>query len=120
MLMTTGSLPESGPRELLLWLLRLRKRVAVTGRSMIPNFQPGDEILVDLRAYRQEPPQAGDIVLAFRPDRTDVTMIKRVASVAHDGRLILLGDNPAASTDSRSFGPVPPANILGKATSKFA
>ena len=118
--MITSSLPDSGPREMLLWLLRLRKRVAVIGTSMIPDLRPGDEILVDVRAYRQDPPQAGDIVVAYRPDRIDVIMIKRVASVAQDGRLILLGDNPAYSTDSRSFGPVPSENILGKATSKFA
>ena len=87
---------------------------------MIPKLQPGDELLVDSRAYRHQSPQVGDIVVAQRPDRTNVTIIKRVASVEKDGRLYLLGDNPTSSTDSRSFGLVPPANILGKATSKFA
>ena len=115
-----GSLPDSGPRELLFWLLRLRRRVGVTGASMIPHLQPGDELLVDHRAYRQRSPQVGDIVVAHRPDRTEITIIKRVDAVEQDGRLFLLGDNPASSTDSRSFGLVPPENILGKATSKFA
>lgn len=87
---------------------------------MIPNLQPGDEILVDARAYRQASPQVNDIVVASRPDRADVTMIKRVAAIEQDGTLVLLGDNPASSTDSRTFGPVYPQNILGKATSKFA
>lgn len=113
-------LPESGPRELLLWLLRLRKRVGVTGSSMIPFLQPGDEILVDTRAYRKLAPQVDDIVVAKRPDQTAVTMIKRVSAVQENGALILLGDNPASSTDSRTFGAVPPENIIGKATSKFA
>jgi nickel-type superoxide dismutase maturation protease len=87
---------------------------------MIPNLQPGDEILFDPRGYWQKSPQLGDIVVASRPDQTDITMIKRVAVVEPDGSLILFGDNPAASTDSRSFGPVPLDKILGKATSKFA
>jgi nickel-type superoxide dismutase maturation protease len=86
---------------------------------MIPNLHPGDEILYDARAYQRFAPQVGDIVVASRPDRPEITMIKRVASVQEDGYLILAGDNPAASTDSRSFGPVSPGNIIGKATSKF-
>lgn len=87
---------------------------------MIPDLQPGDEVLVDSRAYQHLSPQIGDIVVASRPDRTGVTIIKRVQSVDKDGRLYLLGDNPASSTDSRSFGPVPTSNIFGKVTSKFA
>ena len=87
---------------------------------MIPELSHGDEILVDARAYLQLPPQVGDIVVASRPDQADVTIIKRVTAVEENGNLILLGDNPASSTDSRTFGSVPPENILGKATSKFA
>jgi nickel-type superoxide dismutase maturation protease len=114
------SLPDSGPRELLLWVLRRRKRVGISGPSMLPGLKPGDEILVDTRAYRQKLPQIGDIVMVLRPDRPSVTMIKRIQTVEADGRLFLAGDNPAASTDSRFFGPVSLQNILGKATSKFA
>ena len=113
-------MPDSGPFELLFWLLRLRKRVGVTGTSMIPDLQPGDELLVDSHAYRQQSPQVGEIVVALRPDRTGVTIIKRIAAIEQDGRLYLLGDNPTSSTDSRSFGSVPLQNILGKVTSKFA
>lgn len=86
---------------------------------MIPVLLPGDEVLVDRRAYRDQPPRQGDIVLAQRPDKPQVTMIKRVSSVLEDGRLILLGDNPDQSTDSRLFGPVLPHLIQGKITSKF-
>lgn len=112
-------LPESGVVELLYWLLRLRRRVGVTGASMIPILQPGDEVLFDPRAYHNQTPQVGDIVVAQRPDRPGVTMIKRISALLEDGRLILLGDNRAASTDSRTFGPVAHANLLGKVTSKF-
>jgi nickel-type superoxide dismutase maturation protease len=86
---------------------------------MIPNLKPGDEVLVNPRAYRQQAPQIGDLVLARRPDREVVTMIKRVSAVYQDGRLLLLGDNPAASTDSRTFGPVSRHYIVGKVTSRF-
>lgn len=118
--MAAAPLPDSGPRELLLWVLRRRKRVGISGPSMLPDLQPGDEILVDVRAYRRSTPHAGDIVMAVRPDRESVTMVKRVQSIEADGRLFLVGDNPAASTDSRVFGPLPPENILGRVTSKFA
>jgi nickel-type superoxide dismutase maturation protease len=86
---------------------------------MIPNLKPGQEVLVDPRAYRQQTAQIGDIVVARRPDREDVTIIKRVSGVQQDGRILLLGDNPDASTDSRAFGPVPPQYIVGKVTSRF-
>lgn len=86
---------------------------------MIPQLKPGDEVLVDMRVYQKKSPQRGEVVVAQRPDRPEITMIKRVAEVLEDGRLILLGDNPQASSDSRSFGPVPRANIVGKVTSRF-
>lgn len=86
---------------------------------MIPVLQPGDEVLVDLRAYQQKPPRVGDIVLAQRPDKPQVTMIKRVSSILEEGSLVLIGDNPNQSTDSRTFGPVNPGLIQGKVTSKF-
>lgn len=86
---------------------------------MIPLLKAGDEVLVNPRAYRNHAPCVGDIVVAQRPNRSTVAMIKRVSSKLEDGRIILLGDNPDASTDSRSFGPVPLENIIGKVTSKF-
>ena len=72
---------------------------------MIPNLKPGDEVLINPRAYRQQLPQIGDIVLARRPDREVVTMIKRVSAVQQDGRLLLVGDNPAASTGQPRLWP---------------
>ncbi len=87
---------------------------------MIPTLTPGEEVLVDTRAYRGQSPEAGDIVVAIRPDRQDVVMIKRVAELLPDGRLILRGDNATASTDSQKFGPVAPEYLVGKITSRFA
>jgi type IV secretory pathway protease TraF len=47
-------------------------------------------------------------------------MIKRVARVTPDGRLFVVGDNPSESTDSRTFGALPPSQILGKVTGTTA
>jgi nickel-type superoxide dismutase maturation protease len=49
---------------------------------------------------------AGDIVVARRPDRPDLEVLKRVHSIDGQGTIFLIGDNRLASTDSRQFGPV--------------
>jgi len=98
--------PDSGVRELLLWLLRRRRRFRVAGNSMLPVLKPGDEVLADPFAYRRRPPQPGDIVIARHPLQNNLHLIKRISAVLDDGRCRLEGDNPAESTDSRAFGMV--------------
>jgi nickel-type superoxide dismutase maturation protease len=87
---------------------------------MAPLLEPGDEVLVDPRAYRQTPPCYGDLVVAWHPYRSDLLLIKRVARVLENGYCVLEGLNPAESTDSRAFGSLPPERILGRVTSRFA
>lgn len=86
---------------------------------MSPLMEPGDEVLVDPRAYRRTPPCPGDIVVARHPYRTDLRLVKRVVSVQQNGYCLLEGDNRSESTDSRIFGPLPPECILGRVTSRF-
>lgn len=86
---------------------------------MIPLLKPDDEVLVDPRAYRSRPPQPNDIVVARHPYKVGVHIIKRVVALQGDGRICLEGDNPLESTDSRSFGTVSAAYILGRVTSRF-
>ncbi len=90
---------------------------------MFPHLVDGDEVLVNFGAFRFVLPQVDEVVVACRPDRFEVVMVKRVTAVADTTsdptNYILLGDNPHESTDSRNFGPVPAACILGKVTSKF-
>ncbi|MGV2828195.1 nickel-type superoxide dismutase maturation protease [Myxosarcina sp. GI1(2024)] len=112
-------LPATGYRELLFWLLRRRKRFRVTGNSMQPLLQPGEEILLDRHAYQKSLPQVGDIVIATHPLRPELIIVKRVILVRADGNLFLQGDNPAESSDSRTFGAVNLKHILGKVTSRF-
>ncbi|MFN2116757.1 MAG: nickel-type superoxide dismutase maturation protease [Candidatus Promineifilaceae bacterium] len=118
--MLADPLPESGTLELLLWILRLRRRMRVSGASMIPTLAEDDEVLVDTRAYANRFPNVGEIVVAHRPDRRNVVLVKRVTEVRPNGRILLLGDNPAASTDSLEFGPITLEHLIGKVTSRFA
>jgi nickel-type superoxide dismutase maturation protease len=88
--------------------------VAVDGDSMRPALTPGDRVLVVRAAAR-----VGDIVAVRDPRRPDRTMLKRVASIDGD-RIVVLGDNAGASTDSRTFGPVDRASIVGRAVYRYA
>ncbi len=117
--MSSDELPQSDTAELLRWLFRRRRRFRVTGDSMRPLLRPGDEVLVDPRAYRRRPPAPGDLVVARHPYQTGVKLIKRVQEVDEHGRCRLIGDNPLYSSDSRSFGRITPENILGRVTSRF-
>jgi nickel-type superoxide dismutase maturation protease len=107
-------LPREVPAvQLLLWALGRRFRVRVRGASMEPTLLDGDEVLVATHAYRRRRPNPGDVVLTRHPIQSDIKTIKRVSTVDESG-LTLLGDNPAASTDSRSYGRVPLDRLLGR------
>ncbi|HMD46276.1 MAG TPA: nickel-type superoxide dismutase maturation protease [Acidimicrobiales bacterium] len=100
-------------------LLALR-RLEVRGDSMAPALRAGDRLVV-LRLPRRWPLRAGCLVVLAdpRPGAGGRLLVKRVRAVAGD-RLEVLGDNPAASTDSRTFGPVPRASIVGVALYCYA
>ncbi|RJK98436.1 nickel-type superoxide dismutase maturation protease [Vallicoccus soli] len=76
---------------------------------MVPALRHGDVVLVRYGA-RVRP---GDVVLARRPDRPGLVLVKRAVRRAGPGWW-LEGDSPVASTDSRDFGPVPDALVLGR------
>jgi nickel-type superoxide dismutase maturation protease len=114
-----NEIPAAGLREYALWLLRRLHRYRVTGDSMQPTLKPDTEILANPRAYRDTSPRQGDIVVAKHPYRTDIVIVKRVASVAEGGACRLRSDNPDAGTDSGAFGDVKPERILGRVTHRF-
>ena len=91
------------------------QRIAVTGRSMEPALRAGDWIVV---SSLSRPPNVGAIVLVRDPRDPENLMLKRVAAVA-DGACTVLGDRLEESTDSRTFGPVPLANVLGRAFLRY-
>jgi nickel-type superoxide dismutase maturation protease len=109
-------LADSNFKELLLWLMRLRQRFRVTGASMFPLLQPGDEVLIDSRAFRHQLPQVGDIVVAHHPTQAGVQIVKRVSAVHSNRTIQLKGDNSSESTD---FDNVIVAQIIGLVTSRF-
>lgn len=96
------------------WLFRRRRRVRVSGDSMRPTLADGDHAFVD----PSRTPTVGDVVLCRHPFKRSVLTIKRLAGYDERGHAILLGDDPHASTDSRTLGNFPPDLLLGTVTSR--
>ena len=84
-------------------------RVAVAGESMSPTMSPGDWLLC--RRVRGMDVRPGQIVVAEQPNRLGFLVIKRVIRRV-DGGWWLEGDNPTASDDSRTYGPVSDQDVL--------
>lgn len=88
-----------------------RSQLEVRGWSMGPTLWPGDRLLTlpwPGRALR-----AGALVVVRDPHHTGPgqhLVVKRVAAVEAAG-ITVLGDDPARSTDSRQWGPLPPSAI---------
>jgi nickel-type superoxide dismutase maturation protease len=93
--------------------------VEVAGRSMVPTLEPGDWLI----AIRAGGIRRGDIVVVRHPDR-DLELVKRVVALPGEegqapDRYLVVGDNPEASTDGRSFGPVPRSAIAGVVVARY-
>jgi len=86
---------------------------------MLPALAPGDYVVVDTRAYARRAPPPGEVVLARDPREPSREIAKRVAGPDDAAGVILLGDNPAASTDSRDFGPVSPDGVTGRVVWRY-
>jgi len=82
---------------------------------MQPALEPGERLLVLTWAQ----PRQGDVVVLRDPEWHATYTVKRVASVTPDGEFVVRGDNPNVSRDSRHFGPVPRALIVGRAVYRY-
>jgi nickel-type superoxide dismutase maturation protease len=95
------------------------RRLEVTGDSMAPTLRPGDRVLLVWGLGPLRPAiRVGDLVALADPRLPARTMIKRVAGL-EGTRLVVRGDNDAASTDSRHFGPVDPAAVRGRVVYRY-
>ena len=82
---------------------------------MEPSLRAGDWIVI---AGLGRPPRVGEIVLVRDPRDPEHLLLKRVASV-DAAACTVLGDRPEESTDSRTFGPVKLADVLGRAVFRY-
>jgi nickel-type superoxide dismutase maturation protease len=91
-------------------------RVAVAERSMEPALYPGDWLLV----RRTRRVRTGRVIIARNPGNPDMLVVKRAARRTPDGRWWLASDNQDVSAvDSRRFGPVAQAGILGQVLFRY-
>ena len=94
------------------------------GHSMFPIIKPG-KILLVCKTYfgvrlpgsfdyviQWKTPKEGDVVVFYTP-HGDIA-VKRCGEVLPGELFLALGDNSSQSFDSRSYGPVPNKNIIGK------
>jgi signal peptidase I len=89
-------------------------RFRIEERSMGPDLDPGDYVIVNRWAYRTRDPAIGDLVVLADPQREGRFLCKRIVGVPSSGLYAVQGDNDAVSRDSRTFGPVPRDLIVGK------
>lgn len=103
--------------------------IRIAGGSMEPVAQKGDFVIVDKTAYSHVSPLKNDVVIHIYPDDRSKLYIKRIIGLPgetirlEDGRdlpvphgsVFVMGDNRDNSLDSRTFGPVPLVDVLGKA-----
>jgi nickel-type superoxide dismutase maturation protease len=85
------------------WLFRVR----VVGPSMEPVLGNGQLCWARRGGHRP-----GRIAVLMEPGRPDLVVVKRLIRRGAVGWWVE-GENPGASTDSRSFGEVPDDQILG-------
>lgn len=98
------------------------RRFEVTGPSMEPALLPGDRLVViSLPRPLQPWPRPGEVVTVEDPTASGRILIKRVTAVDRRGGMVeVVGDHRDASTDSRSFGPVPRSSVVGRAVYRYA
>ena len=109
-------LREANWKDRIMFAVGRRRIFRVQGDSMLPTLRDGDAVMI-APSRSIEP---GDVVLASHPYKSSVKILKRVNGIDGEGRYSLTGDNPAESTDSRTFGSLPIEYIQGKAVCRMS
>lgn len=107
--------------------------MSCVGPSMLPTMNAsGDLVLIS--CHRRYSYQRGDVVVAQSITNPRHKVCKRIIAVAHDtftpphshsavtvpaGHVWLQGDNLGNSSDSRVYGPVPLAMVVGRVEAKL-
>lgn len=88
---------------------------------MAPTLLDGDRLVVVTRPLGPRPlPAVGDVVAVPDPRDTGRILVKRVAAVDPVARTVeVRGDSPGDSTDSRDFGPVAAASVVGRVVHRY-
>ena len=81
---------------------------------MVPTLQRGDRVVVVRGRLR-----AGDVVALRDPREPSRVIVKRLRTVSRSV-VEVVGDNPAASTDSRHFGAAARALVIGRVVYRYA
>jgi nickel-type superoxide dismutase maturation protease len=89
--------------------------LVVVGDSMLPALRPGDCLVLSRLARIAE----GDVVVVRRPNVEGLLLVKRAVR-REDGGWWLLSDNEAVGRDdSRAFGVLPDACVVGKVLFRY-
>ncbi|HBJ72220.1 MAG TPA: nickel-type superoxide dismutase maturation protease [Actinobacteria bacterium] len=88
--------------------------IAIAGPSMEPTLKSGEWWVV----RRTTNVRPGQMIVFWHPLRTDLLTVKRVHHRRPAGWWVL-GDNPEASEDSRFFGAVDPAAVVGRLVLRY-
>jgi nickel-type superoxide dismutase maturation protease len=91
---------------------------AVQGNSMAPELAEGDFITA-LRLDEPGTLETGALVIVRDPRDGKNEMVKRVSGPMSNGDLIVLGDSPNQSTDSRQLGPIPRDLVVGRVVLRY-
>jgi signal peptidase I len=98
--------------------------IIADGISMEPAIRSGTVLVVNRLQYglrlpgrhgylvRWSEPKEGDVVIFYTP--TGSVAVKRCGVLSRRGEFPARGDNSLQSYDSRSYGPVPADNTIGK------
>ena len=88
-------------------MIRLFK---ISGHSMEPVLHSGEYFLVT----KFGKPKVNDIVVIMHPGKKRMFLVKRIKKKLKNGEYLVSGDNLGHSEDSRKFGAVKEAQIIGK------